>query len=1061
MRDMLLSTCHQSLQSPSDPVRKSLMTFAGSGSGSFTLNEDAALRLQQLTEKLTLERQRQQDRRDQLQHQQQPSMDGAHPSGGTTGTGSITYNNSISNNATKNAEESGALSVDGLLSRVRDLESQLSVANRVAEFLRSDSWALTQRQRSMGEAALASTNDGSPNSSNNINTESVTNTQVKELTKELESVRLQLDHKEQELHRSIQQSQQSHETIRVLEANLNKVQEQMERKQSNAHELQNQLAGLQTELESCQRMVRQSQQQVQELENEKRTFVASIQTLEQQLAQLQQDAALQQTEAEEELQDQLQEYQSKLERLELQAQQLKKTAALAEQEKRTYYARAVELDTRLKEQQLELQGKEERSNEKENRCAELEAELKALQTEMSELEDHLNKSYNDTLETMVRQIKYLEDKLKESDREAELLQQSVNHDMSLQTQIQEMQQMLALKETQMEALDEKCREQAKRIEVLQEEMAEMEDHLNKSYSDSLESMVKQISDLKTRLVSSNKENEDLKMVAMQLADEKTSLLKMGQENQAAQVKHSLMTTELQEKLTFLQAQFDTRQEYIEKLTRKCEEQASTIQELERTIKDQPETASESSTVSEQQFEELVQQIAALESRLADSSTVLQFLKASSAQAIEEKEFHKAKALDLEATIEGLKAQLDGKESSMCAEKQEWQKQLENMAEMKHKIADLEAALTESTKVTNELEQKARRSSEEKQEVIAKAEQLEIMMKDLHSEMKINEDSYNAKLFEQTSAMECFRAKVTSLEIELKDSRLLADSLRETIQNAEAEKMINEAKSDDLENQIVLLRQKLFRQDGEIKALKAHANDEVLRVVNNLANQIATMELRLTKVKRIDEAEAQGIVERAFMKSQRRDRTKRVRLFIGLVVAAVVVALFGGIRKSLLSTTKVPEEIVSPASSTFNSSDTFEELHVPLDEEDRIVVEEVDENPCIETASFPEIFSPRKGMVMTDTLASVALDFRTNRESMEHSKELTEILLEMKGFFKDSAEPVWKLAKKKLTLIGTKLRTHHRKIKIEDVVDWFGEASVFGLYSNNELDDQGQCLAPLY
>jgi len=553
-------------------------------------------------------------------------------------------------------------------SRTKDrihLEAQLSVAQRVADFLQTDAQVKALRSKCSAATSEYSSSDSSdassvPESDDPLQVENLQVQLVKQqalLMQRDTASRAQL-HKIRRLQRELAQAQQ--------QTSSTKTQQEEERDQAQMKQLQTQIAEAEKEAHEWKTKVDHVRQESQTQAQQER----------QALQQDHETALAQQTEKLEALQAELSKVTSEGAVWKDKLYKAHTAITVLQQQDQT-------LQEQLQSQQAQLQAQEVEHARQQERLQQFHADAQAL-------EENLNASYNETLTHMAHQVHELEQALEQAQckvDEVESQPQANNNDSvelqdELKNKVASLQDELTTALQARQAAEHQAQMHAIKIDTLTKDMEEMEDYLNKSYSETLDLMVTQISELKTRLAAETENNEELE-------------------------------EQLHQKLAEKQTEWELS-------NIQCLEQEAQVAQLQQQL----------------------QQLEATQAQaLVDSQTVLDALQAKHQVLVQEKEAAKARVVALQGELEHAQATMAWQEKSqadlLSAKEQELQvmtQKLENlqsgMDSSKHRSvhlqAELEQAQAQSTSLHQDLQLHTQLVADLKAQLAATSERNNVM-----------------------------------------------------------------------------------------------------------------------------------------------------------------------------------------------------------------------------------------------------------------------------------------------------------------------------------------------
>jgi len=379
-------------------------------------------------------------------------------------------------------------------------------------------------------------------------------------------------------------------------------------------------------------------------------------------------------------------------------------------------------DTTLQQQ---LQSQQAQLQTQAAERARQQAHLEQLSAESDALEDNLNVSYNETLGLMANQVHDLEQALEQAQAEMEDLQNNPAEDNSPDSneleewkqQANFLQQELTVAQQAREKAETQVQEHSAKIASLTQGMGELEDYLNKSYTETLDLMVAQISALKNRLAEMEQSNE--------LVDELSKQLTQAQAELEASAKEC---KEQQEHVEMLQKKLDASQGQAEELA----ESKTVVQELQvkhTIILQEKETAESSVTQLRQELEAAQTNAASQKQAQAESLTAkekeLESLNKELQSLKDELESSAHQTVDLKAELKKAQAQ------SLLLD--------QDLAANTQLVSDLRSGLSEQVETSQT-------KLEESSKLQTVVEELQVQMKEMQADMVTRERHHRNSLF---------------------------------------------------------------------------------------------------------------------------------------------------------------------------------------------------------------------------------------------------------------------------------------------------------------------------
>lgn len=459
---------------------------------------------------------------------------------------------------------------------------------------------------------------------------------------------------------------------------------------------------------------------------------------------------------------------------------------------------------------------------------------------------------------------------------------------------------LAEKDNLIMSSDQRCSEQARKIEQLNKEMSEMEEQLNKSYNDTLDQMVRQIAELQVRLTKSNKEADLLHEETIKAQNEKGDIerkLKLLEDQfERLQAEKVEQERDAQRKICDLESRVKAQVGFVLSSANTTLSERTGTEESVHAIESEVAKLKGNLGMQEAEIEtrrklfeengskikELKEQVTLVESRLAVANQVADFLKSSLSRSEDENKKNQARAAEVETQLENLKSQLQERDIT---------------------IAQMEFKLSESTRITKFVQGNLSRTQDEKRQQECKAKEAMDKLESLEAELKEMEQSLHNTRFQLTGtnrvlnfvqatldktkkereavenelegkiAEKQFKltestrvlgfvqstlrktqeekqklendleAKVASLEFRLSESNRVAKFLQSSVSRMGQEKSVVEAKVKDLEAQLATARDELKQKEESIQAGQ-EASLEQAQALTEMRGKIAEIESRL-------------------------------------------------------------------------------------------------------------------------------------------------------------------------------------------------------------------------
>ncbi|GAX23096.1 hypothetical protein FisN_15Hh001 [Fistulifera solaris] len=457
---------------------------------------------------------------------------------------------------------------------------------------------------------------------------------------------------------------------------------------------------------------------------------------------------------------------------------------------------------------------------------------------------------------------------------------SSRSDGQLLQQLQQLQKELAQKEVALGQQDSLCKDQANKIEELVKQMAEMEDHLNHSYNQTLESLY-------AGMMQAKEEKEEL----MEQMAELESQVEAAKEEQERILRQPATTAEdseellsLREKLTDLEKRLHESNQQLRILEgsakkaedekRHHEERALTLQaeilkhkdmlkEKENALamaemRAQKEAQMAASARSIQGTTPVVQapvsgsktgdelhtRIAELESRLGVSNRVADFLQKSLQKAEEQSHLFKDQKSQMSAELETIKRQLLENAAKLEESNEKTDKQEHHIQELVKKLEAAEKSLNSTQHDREAKVQEAVESANSGQkELLHKISQLEFRLTESRRFAEFVQSSLNKLKIEKETNEAKNNATIANLEFKLKEGSRVSQFVQQTL-----ERKTKEFKQ--LELTSMGEKKQLEFKVAEASRMTVFLQNKLQEIEKKSSAEIASLQFKLTEATRM-------------------------------------------------------------------------------------------------------------------------------------------------------------------------------------------------------------------
>jgi chromosome segregation ATPase len=457
---------------------------------------------------------------------------------------------------------------------------------------------------------------------------------------------------------------------------------------------------------------------------------------------------------------------------------------------------------------------------------------------------------------------------------------SSRSDGQLLQQLQQLQKELAQKEVALGQQDSLCKDQANKIEELVKQMAEMEDHLNHSYNQTLESLyagmmqakeekeelMEQMAELESQVEAAKEEQERILQQPATAAEDSEELLSLRE--MLADVEKRL--EESNHQLRFLQgsaqkAQDEKRHHEDRALTLQAEmlklngmlkekENALAMAEMRaqkeaqmaasvRSIQSTPPVVEAPVSVSNTS-DELRTRIAELESRLGVSNRVADFLQKSLQKAEEQSHLFKDQKSQMSAELDTIKRQLLENVAKLEESNEKTDKQERQIQEMVKKLEDAEKSLNSTQQDREAKVQEAVESANSGQkELLHKISQLEFRLIESRRFAEFVQSSLNKLKIEKETNEAKSNATIANLEFKLKEGSRVSQFVQQTL-----ERKTNEFKQ--LELSSMGEKKQLEFKVAEASRMTVFLQNKLQEMEKKSSAEIANLQFKLTEATRM-------------------------------------------------------------------------------------------------------------------------------------------------------------------------------------------------------------------